>query len=154
MQNSQNIKCYEALISSTDGEEVLFVENETDSHITKIKSENSIVKITETIDSIIIKAGFSQPDFIKIDIQGHELEALKGASNALKKCELCLLEVTVMNVGRNEPLILEVLNFMNQRDYQLYDISQLIRRPFDSALFQMDVLFVKKSSKLIQEKVW
>ncbi len=43
---------------------------------------------------------------------------------------------------------------MDERNFQLYDISQIMRRPYDYAIFQMDVLFVKKDSIVIEKKVW
>ena len=43
---------------------------------------------------------------------------------------------------------------MNEIGFQVYEISQFIRRPFDLALYQMDVLFIKKQSRFIADKKW
>ena len=37
---------------------------------------------------------------------------------------------------------------------KLYDITQLMRRPFDKALYQSDFLFIKKTSPLVAVKRW
>lgn len=153
-QKYENIKCYEAVISSVDGETVTFFEDETASFASFQNMEKGVKKQTETVDTILNKIGFPSPDFIKIDIQGFELEALKGAKSALSTTEFCLLECTALNIGGTEPMLIEVLNFMDEKDFQLYDISQIMRRPFDNAIFQLDILFIHKKSSFISKKVW
>jgi hypothetical protein len=93
------------------------------------------------------------PDFIKIDVQGHELEVLRGAEKVLKDCIFCLLEVSLLSLG-NEPPLIEVMNYMDENGFQLYDISQFMRRPYDKALYQSDFLFIKKNSTFISQKRW
>ena len=39
----------------------------------------------------------------------------------------------LLNFGNAVPLLSEVAAFMKQRGFQAYDISQLMRRPFDKA---------------------
>jgi hypothetical protein len=100
------------------------------------------------LDSIIEDLHFSSPDFIKLDVQGYEIEVLKGANLALKFSEFVLIEMTLMPLN-HEPIILEVMNYMDSFGFQLYDISSLMRKPYDKALYQIDGLFVKKVSKFI-----
>lgn len=149
-----NVSFYEALISSKDGIKVNFLENETASFASYNQIKNGMVKETKTIDTILRATGFPPPDFIKLDIQGFELEALRGAKNALMTTEFCLMECTALNIGGEEPMLLEVLNFMDEQNFQLYDISQIMRRPYDNALYQMDILFIDKNSTFIKKKAW
>ena len=44
-------------------------------------------------------------------------------------------------------------DFLDQ-GFQVYDISQFIRRPYDKALLQIDMLFAKRDSKFITNKRW
>ncbi len=87
-------------------------------------------------------------------MQGHELEVLKGAEKSLAHAEVCLLEVSLMDLGDDTPLLLDVVNFMDDKNFTAYDICQFVRRPFDKALIQMDMFFVKKDSFLIGDKRW
>ena len=41
---------------------------------------------TDTIDNIVAELGLQRVDFIKMDIERAEVEAIKGAQNTLKKC--------------------------------------------------------------------
>ncbi|TAF74506.1 MAG: hypothetical protein EAZ53_08985 [Bacteroidetes bacterium] len=65
-----------------------------------------------------------------------------------------MIEVSFIDIYKNGPLVLDVLNFMDKNDFQAYDICSLMRRPLDKALFQADLLFVKKDSFLIRNKKW
>ena len=145
-----------SLLSSVDGEGKYFCENETASHVTDapVKDLNCYKIQARTLDSILQEKQFPFPDLLKLDVQGHELEVLKGATAALSHAEICLLELTLLDLGDGCPLLLDMLNFMDSKGFQAYDISQFIRRPYDKALFQTDMFFVKKDSPLVAEKRW
>ncbi len=143
------------LLSATEGKHVSFSENETASHIGKsVDNDETNTRITKTLDGIIENNNYPFPDFMKLDVQGHELEVLKGAEKCIYHCEVCLLEVSFLDLNTGDPLLLEVLNFMDSKGFQAYDISHLMRRPLDKALYQADVFFVKKTSQLLKSKNW
>ena len=113
-----------------------------------------VILKTQTVDSLLIEKHFALPDFIKLDVQGHEMEVLKGAKAAMVHAEVCLLEISLFDFGDGTPLLLEMLNFMDSNGFRAYDISQFMRRPLDKLLFQIDMFFVKKDSFLIADKRW
>ena len=144
------------LLSAVDGAEKLFLENETASHITRsvLTDHPHHLMHTTTVDTLLKKKNFPLPDFMKLDVQGHEMEVLKGAENALVHAELCMLEISLLNIGADQPLLKEMVVYMDEKNFQVYDICQLMRRPFDKALFQADILFIKKNSDIISENRW
>ena len=87
-------------------------------------------------------------------MQGHELEVLKGAEKSLAHGEVCLLEISLLDLGESQPLLAEMINYMDAKNFQAYDISQFMRRPFDKVLFQIDMFFVKNNSSLIHSERW
>ena len=145
-----------SLLSAANGVEKYFCENETASHVSghPVAGANVYRIQTRTLDNLLKEMHFPFPDLLKLDVQGHELEVLKGASSSLSHAEVCLLEVTMLDIGDCGPLMLEMMNYMDGKGFQAYDISQFIRRPYDKALFQLDMFFVKKDSPLIAEKRW
>lgn len=145
-----------SLLSSANETEKHFYENATASHISNVPDKDSFYQIikTQTLDSLLEEKQFPLPDFLKLDVQGHELEVLKGASKALLHAQICLLEVTLIDLGDQNPLLFHMIHFMDEKGFQAYDICQFMRRPFDKTLYQMDVLFVKKDSPVIGEKRW
>jgi FkbM family methyltransferase len=100
-------------------------------------------KVT-TIDTLLSGTftGFD-PDLVKLDIQGFELEALSGASAAFGKTEVFILETSLFESMPRQPTAREVIAFMSDRGYELYDITEYLRRPADGALAYIDLAFVK-----------
>ena len=109
-----------------------------------------------TIDDLIDSSKIKLPELIKLDIQGYELEALKGATKTFGYTETYILEVSLFPFFNmpGVPLISEVINFMQERDYVVYDFPGFHRRPLDGALAQCDICFVKRNGFLRKENTW
>jgi len=107
-----------------------------------------------TLDAVTADTAFAAPDLLKLDVQGYELEILKGAPRALASTEAVLMEVNFIDIHSGAPLFHEAVQFMAEHEFRLYDIGTFFRRPFDAALWQADVVFVKFSSPLVSSKRW
>jgi FkbM family methyltransferase len=110
------------------------------------------VKIV-TIDSLY-DGKTDLPDLVKLDIQGFELEALKGAQTLFGRTELFILEVSLFECTPHCPLFSEVVGFMAQRGYEVYDLPGFMRRPFDAALGQADIAFARRDGFLRASNAW
>ena len=91
-------------------------------------------------------------DFIKIDVQGYELEVLKGGMETLAKATAVLIELSLIEINQGCPLLHEALGFMHGAGFVAYDILELHRRPLDGAMNQIDVLFLREDSPLRSDK--
>lgn len=113
--------------------------------------DNSSVTIVETatIDSIMAKHGITNIDFIKFDIQGAELFALKGAQNTLKGVDVIQLEIHIAHLNTNAPSFFELHAYMNSIGFGIRDQGQTFRvvKPME-ILVGMDFFWVRKSSPL------
>ncbi len=109
-----------------------------------------------TIDGLIESGSINLPEFVKLDIQGFELEALKGATKTFGYTEVYILEVALFpyNEAPEMPELSDVINFMLARDYVVYDFPGFLRRPLDGALGQCDICFVKKNGFLKTSNNW
>ena len=155
-QKNNNVEYAISLLSAADGEIKLFTQNETASHVAAAAlpgQQYQQIK-TQTLDALLESLHFPFPDFLKLDVQGHEMEVLKGAVKSLQYATICLLEISLLNLGDDGPLLAEMVRFMDEKGYQAYDISQFIRRPFDKALYQVDMFFIKKDAPFINDKRW
>lgn len=145
-----------ALIGSEEGKKVNFLVGGSNSNIQQNTNNSIFNNETTTIDYLAQKNNFTRIDFIKLDIQGYELEALKGATNYIKNIEVILIEVSLIDIGNSGvPLIKDVINYMFDHGFTTYDIcSTRIRRPLDNALWQTDLIFVNIKSKLLKSKMY
>lgn len=107
-----------------------------------------------TLDKFTTDTVFARPDFIKLDVQGYELEVLRGAELVLSSSEAVLMEVNLLGILDGAPLFHESTQFMSERGFQVYDICTFFRRPYDGALWQVDVIFVRSSSTLVASTRW
>jgi FkbM family methyltransferase len=96
-----------------------------------------------TIDNVAAEAALEGPIFLKLDVQGYELDVLRGGQEVLRKSEVVLLEVSLLEYNAGGPLFAEVIDFMRRRSFVPYDICGLLRRSSDRVASQADVIFVR-----------
>lgn len=66
-------------------------------------------------------------DFVKLDIQGGELSALKGMENHLSSCLGLEIEVEFSPIYEKQPLFGELCNFLNKAGFEFIDFTSLHR---------------------------
>lgn len=107
-----------------------------------IQNETPRVMEVQTLDAVIATKSLPPPDLIKLDVQGFELEVLKGASNNLKHARWVLTEVSFKPFYDGQVLFSELAGFLSQRGFEVYAMGQSMRAC--QPLTQVDVLFVRR----------
>jgi FkbM family methyltransferase len=104
---------------------------------------------TKRLDTILNKdcldKNIQHLDFIKIDVQGAELEVLRGATNTLRNTDFVCLEISLMRYNEKAPLLADVVSFMDQHDFALYDFMEF--HYINESCVQIDGLFLHKKSR-------
>ena len=105
-------------------------------------------KLSEELPSEIKK---TDNNLIKLDTQGSELKILNGLDNFINFFEVIILETSIHNYNKNAPLFNEVINYMKDKNYRLYDIFDMKRLGNENSfLLQFDCIFVRSDSKLLK----
>jgi FkbM family methyltransferase len=108
-----------------------------------------------TLDSLIEGVELSGTLLMKLDVQGFELEILKGGKKALGASEVVIMEASLLEYNEGAPLFADVVAFMRQEGFEVYDFCGQNRRETDQALFQTDVVFARRESGLrARRKFW
>ncbi|MBM4333129.1 MAG: FkbM family methyltransferase [Deltaproteobacteria bacterium] len=100
-----------------------------------------------TLDLVCRERNLSGPYLIKIDVEGAEMEVIRGAKNIMSETLAFILELTFVARLVRAPEAGEVIRFMADRDFVLYDIFDLRLRE-NHALFQANAIFVPHNSRL------
>ncbi len=101
-----------------------------------------------TIDDVCEDRGVKGPYLLKVDVQGAELRVLSGAFRTLQQCDVVILEVTLFGTMIGGPQLADVVGYMQERGFVVYDLWGMLYRPLDGALAQVDMAFVPKHSNL------
>jgi FkbM family methyltransferase len=111
-----------------------------------------------TLDALVARAdaAFARgPLFLKLDLEGHEVEALKGASAVLARTEVIWSETRLLGGSFDVPQDFEaLLDFARASGFALYDFVSLSGRPYDNRLRMMDVVFVRRGGLLDPDRLW
>jgi FkbM family methyltransferase len=103
-----------------------------------------------TLDELRRDRKLEAPVLLKIDVEGAELDVLDGARETLVDTEYVILEVSLFEFHRGAPLLADVVRYMRDRDFVVYDVLHIEYRPLDDAASVIDVAFVKAAGPFRQ----
>ena len=98
-------------------------ENETFSPAAKVLYDDSHAETvrTVTLDAVAEHFKFESPDLIKLDIQGAELDVIRGSSELLKTCNSLIVELQHVEYNVGAPMAQEVIDYLDQIGFKLVD---------------------------------
>lgn len=119
----------------------------------KVKGLKQVEIPILTLNEIVQRNSYLPfPDLVKIDAEGLDIAVLEGASDLMGKTEVFLVEAAVF-CKEFENSLLKMVNFMDNKGYSLFDITD-INRPFKpNVLWLVELAFVKKDGMLDSYKV-
>ena len=104
---------------------------------------NSFELESQTLDNITLNNNYKKI-FLKIDVQGHELAVLKGATETLKKVIAIHIEISNQHLYDNDTLGFNVWSFLNDHGFILYGIDPWFRDvQHNGELIQADFFFIR-----------
>ena len=120
-----------SLLKATDLEYEQFEIRQVAEQKVKIK------RLSDLIDNKEIK----NPDLIKIDVQGFELEVLKGLDRHLIASTYLIIEVSFRKYYEGQPLFIDIANYLSNFGFNIYAFGN--STPLGQELGQIDILFKK-----------
>ncbi len=100
--------------------------------------------ISHTVDTLkrrLDRAFAETIDVLKLDIQGHELEALRGAGRLLADIQVVLTEVEFTPLYDGQPLFADIDAFMRSQGFRLFNLYDLWCHP-DGQITAGDAIYV------------
>lgn len=90
-------------------------------NIPAFKNEHyrEVIRQTKTLDTLVKEKGWKTPDLIKMDVQGCELDIIRGAVNTIRYCPDIILELQNKEYMKGAPMRDEVIDYMKFLGYKL-----------------------------------
>jgi FkbM family methyltransferase len=83
---------------------------------------------TTTLDAFLATEGVQEVDFLQIDVQGADLQVLKGAAEVLQRSVLAVqIEVEFAQIYQNQPLFADVDLHLRKQGFSLFDLYKTSR---------------------------
>lgn len=87
-----------------------------------------------------------RPLLLKLDLEGNELAALRGASAFLSQVDFILVEINFVCLREGQPNFQDILNFVTQKGFELTDVYPGIMDRSTGRAVWTDALFARKNS--------
>lgn len=98
------------------------------------------VKVT-TLDKVFDHVELASPVMLKLDIQGYEAMALRGATQTLKRVDYVVLEASFKPMYEGEPTFVEMVKLMEKFGFALLRPIGWLADPNSGEILQMDLIF-------------
>jgi hypothetical protein len=99
------------------------------------------------LDDVLAEMPGREFDLLKVDVQGAEIDVLRGGVRTLAGIVAIVIELSLLEYNKGAPLIGEVMRWLAERGFALFDVFPVSRIP-TGALLQVDGIFLRRGSSL------
>jgi FkbM family methyltransferase len=99
----------------------------------------------KVLDDVYKAEGLEYPDLIKMDVQGYELDVLRGGRSVLANAHYLVIELGLREFYKGQPPLWELIRFLKEEQYEIVDHGYELRsstNPFE--LLQFDAIFANR----------
>lgn len=97
----------------------------------------------EPLDEVVEPGELNGPALLKIDVQGYELEVLRGATRTLQSVRWVYVECSFAELYDEQPLAGEIVGWLHERGFQLSGIGSVMSAR--GRVIQSDLLFERRT---------
>ncbi len=153
----ENVELRNVALGTVPGESELYVSKADDSSSllpisqlqqTTFPGTEAIGTISvpvSTLDVELKKATVVSPAMLKLDVQGYELEVLRGGAESLASFDWIYVECSFREFYDGQPLAADVIAFLAAKGFDLDRVETITR--VSGSVVQADILFARHSSK-------
>ena len=108
-------------------------------------AEHQIRVPVKRMDELLNNIPLTPPVLLKLDVQGFEMEVLKGAKICLEKIDYLLFETSFVPMYEGEPLFDEMHNFVKELGFEFIAPVGFLQTD-GLQILQMDLLYKRKTA--------
>lgn len=131
-------------VSTADDSSSLLPIGHTQSELFPGTEESHLERVTVApLDAFLGREELGSRALLKIDVQGYELEVLKGSESLLNQFLAVYVECSFVELYEGQPLAHEVTDWLHERELYLADIGSMTRDKSGKSV-QGDFLFLRQ----------
>ena len=96
------------------------------------------------LDTLFKGRQFERPTLLKLDVQGYEPAAMRGAAGILDQIDYVLMETSFRPLYEGEKVFTEILPLMESFGFRFLRPVDWLQDPRSGEILQMDALFAKQ----------
>ena len=148
LYKSKGVLYHIGVLSDEDNKLVKFYENKEmpggNSYYKEIGSAHADVVFPEdrytekcamTLESVVQQKNFQLPDLVKVDVQGCELDILKGGINIINHAKYLVIELQNVQYNRGAPLEDVTIKYLNDNGWKIVEAKFVDNGPDADYLF-------------------
>lgn len=106
--------------------------------------EKQVIKVKlSTLDKVFADVEFQNPVLLKLDVQGYEVQTLRGGVETLKRVDYVVLEVSLKRMYEGELLFMDIVRMMEEQGFRFERPVGWLAAPENGEILQMDALFAR-----------
>lgn len=113
-------------------------------------AKNDIVVAMKTLDGLVQRHSLRGPYLVKLDTHGFEVPILEGAHAVLAEASMLIIEAYNFTLCPGALRFCELTTYLEKRGFRCVDMFDLMWRPSDKALWQMDMVFLPSAHPCFQ----
>ncbi len=116
--------------------------------------KNNIVVPMARLDTLVKRTGWPGPYLLKLDTHGFEVPIFEGAADILSRASMLVVEAYNFTLCTGALRFYELAAYLEDRGFQCADIFDLMIRPSDRTLWQMDMVFLPAEHQVFRSNVY
>jgi FkbM family methyltransferase len=131
--------------SSNDGSSSLLEMGEK--HRTVYPESSRLTQLTvnlSTMDKVLGNELLNGPILLKLDVQGAELDVLRGGLEVLSKANIIFTEISFTTLYNGQSLASELIRFLDDNGYELTGMENISHDLKNGQCLQADAFFTKR----------
>ena len=144
-ESKQNVQYFKNTIGCTTGNSIYLEQTQY------FTPGTAVIELLDmyTLDEYVLAKHLKIPEFIKLDVQGAELDILKGMIGLMSTVKFFVIETSLHTYNKGAPMIEDIIFYMLSKEYVMIDIVESHR--ISGFLAQVDILFAHRSTGMRKE---
>ena len=149
-------ECHEVAVAATAGRGELSLAGTSSSlrPVTELHRRNfdaatsgTILVPLQTLDDVVVLAEVART-YLKIDVEGHELDVLRGGEQTVERCAAVEVEVGFAPLYEGQPAAHEVMEWLAARDFRVVAIDTRGSDPQTGDVLDANIFFERRPAKV------